>query len=57
MLLAPKKVRLCPSCPAKKLELDITPKFNFKQKQQNTSQVITVVGSTKRNNVVRNSLF
>lgn len=32
--LSPKKVKLCPGCPAKDLTLDITPQFNFVQGKQ-----------------------
>lgn len=56
--LSPKKVKLCPGCPAKDLTLDITPQFNFVQGKQEQTKKITVIGSLKKKtNTKIKSLF
>ena len=58
MKMAPKKVRLCPGCPPKDLELDFTPKFTFKPENKVESKKITIVGNIKEKlKSQRNSLF
>lgn len=56
--LAPKKVKICPGCPAKELSLDITPQFNFVDGKQESTKKITVVDSSrKKTNTKIKSLF
>ena len=46
--LSPKKVKVCPACPPKELELDMTPKFNFVQTNNiNNSKKITIIDNIK----------
>ena len=56
--LSPKKVKLCPGCPAKDLSLDITPQFNFVQGKQKKKKKITIIGNLKKKtNTKIKSLF
>lgn len=43
--MAPKRVRLCPSCPAKDLSLDVTPQFKFINNMNNSSKKITIINN------------
>ena len=45
--LSPKKVKLCPACPPKGLELDVAPKFNFIVTPENNTKKITILDNTK----------
>lgn len=44
--MAPKKVRICPGCPSKDLELDITPQFTFINTKQDNKRV-TIIDTMK----------
>ncbi len=46
--LSPKNIRICPGCPPKDLELDVTPKFKFTNPEKNTTtKTITIFNNTK----------
>ena len=56
--LSPKKVKLCPGCPAKDLTLDTAPQFNFILGKTEPTKKITVIGSSrKKTNTKIKSLF
>lgn len=46
MKIAPKRVRLCPGCPANDLNLDTTPQFKFKA-PVNDTKTVNIVGNIK----------
>ena len=49
MKSSPKKVKLCPACPNKDLNVDNLPTFKFKQKKVETTKQISVISKTKLN--------
>ena len=58
MRIAPKKVRICPACPPKELNLDIAPKFTFVLDSPQKNQTISIVGNLKnKSKGLKNSLF
>ena len=45
--LSPKKVKICPACPDKELELDITPQFKFSNTVNTDTKKISIYNHTK----------
>lgn len=45
--LSPKNIKVCPTCPSKDLELDITPQFKFTNPEKKSSKTISIFNNTK----------
>lgn len=55
--LSPKKVKICPGCPTKELNLDITPQFKFINTPETDTKKINIFSTTKQIKGKIKSLF
>lgn len=55
--MAPRKVKVCPACPAKDLELDVTPQFQFVANNNRDTKKITIINNIKKIKGKITSLF
>lgn len=55
--MAPRRVKVCPGCPAKDLELDVTPQFQFVADNKRDTKKVTIVNNFKKLKGKVSSLF
>lgn len=55
--MAPRRVKVCPGCPAKDLELDVTPQFQFVADNNRDTKKVTIINNFKKLKGKVSSLF
>lgn len=45
--MAPRRVKICPGCPSKGLDFDVTPQFNFVPEKMKDTKKITIISDVK----------
>ncbi len=45
--MAPRRVKICPGCPSKDLDFDVTPQFNFVPEKKRDTKKITIISDVK----------
>lgn len=55
--MAPRKVKVCPGCPARDLELDVTPQFQFVSNNKQDTKKVTIINNFKKLKGKVTSLF
>lgn len=55
--MAPRRVKVCPGCPAKDLELDVTPQFQFVADNKRDNKKVTIINNFKKLKGKVSSLF
>ena len=55
--MAPRRVKVCPGCAAKDLELDVTPQFQFVADNKRDTKKVTIINDFKRLKGKVTSLF
>ena len=55
--MAPRKVKVCPGCPARDLELHVTPQFQFVADNKRDTKKVTIIDNFKKLKGKVTSLF
>ena len=55
--MAPRKVKVCPGCPARDLEPDVTPQFQFVADNKRDTKKVTIIDNFKKLKGKVTSLF
>ena len=55
--MAPRKVKVCPGCPARDLELVVTPQFQFVNNNKQDTKKVTIINNFKKLKGKVTSLF